>query len=213
MTAREGDMRKVIDVEIYADIICPWCYIGKKRLDDAFAARPAITPRYIWRCFLLNPSMPEDGMDRQAYLRGKFGNAASAVYGRIAAAGLDSGISFNFDRIKRTPDSRKTHRYLLAAAAAGHDLSEAFFTAYFIDGKDLGDLDVLAEIARNEGAELSAEMLADPHLDQQIDTDLETTRQLRIEGVPFMVFGGKFAVSGAHTPDHIIPVIDAAAAE
>ena len=91
MTAREGDMRKVVDVEIYADIICPWCYIGKKRLDDAFAARPAITPRYIWRCFLLNPSMPEDGMDRQAYLRGKFGNAASAVYGRIAAAGLDSG--------------------------------------------------------------------------------------------------------------------------
>ena len=108
-----------IDVEIYADIICPWCYIGKQRLDAAFAARPQVTPRYIWRCFLLNPSMPENGMDRQAYLLGKFGHAASAVYGRIAAAGIDSGISFNFDAIKRTPDSRRAHRFILAAAAAG----------------------------------------------------------------------------------------------
>ncbi|MGB0584464.1 MAG: DsbA family protein, partial [Candidatus Puniceispirillaceae bacterium] len=114
-----------VDVEIYADIICPWCYIGKKRLDAAFAARPHVTPRYIWRCFLLNPTMPSTGMDRQAYLIGKFGNAAKAVYGRIADAGLESGIAFNFDGIQRTPDSRKTHRYLLAAAAKGHDLSDA----------------------------------------------------------------------------------------
>ena len=110
-------MTQSVDVEIYADIICPWCYIGKKRLDAAFAARPHVTPRYIWRCFLLNPTMPPAGIDRQAYLVGKFGNAAKAVYGRIADAGLESGIAFNFDGIKRTPDSRKTHRYLLAAAA------------------------------------------------------------------------------------------------
>ena len=81
-----------INVEIYADIICPWCYIGRHRLDAAFAARPQVTPRYIWRCFLLNPSMSENGMDRQAYLLGKFGHAASAVYGRIAAAGLDLSL-------------------------------------------------------------------------------------------------------------------------
>ena len=119
-------MTQSVDVEIYADIICPWCYIGKKRLDAAFAARPHVTPRYIWRCFMLNPTMPSTGMDRQAYLIGKFGNAAKAVYGRIADAGLESGIAFNFEGIKRTPDSRKTHRYLLAAAAKGHDLSDAF---------------------------------------------------------------------------------------
>ena len=82
-------MTQYVDVEIYADIICPWCYIGKKRLDAAFEARPHVTPRYIWRCFLLNPTMPSAGMDRQAYLIGKFGNAAKAVYGRIADAGLE----------------------------------------------------------------------------------------------------------------------------
>ena len=90
-----------IDVEIYADIVCPWCFIGKRRLDAAFARRPHITPRYIWRCFLLNPNMPADGMNRQAYLHAKFGDSAQAVYGRIAEAGLDSGINFNFDAISK----------------------------------------------------------------------------------------------------------------
>ena len=201
-----------IDVEIYADIICPWCYIGKQRLDAAFAARPQVTPRYIWRCFLLNPSMPENGMDRQAYLLGKFGHAASAVYGRIAAAGIDSGISFNFDAIKRTPDSRRAHRFILAAAAAGVDLSEILFKAYFLDGVDIGNPNALASLASAAGLDLPAETATDQRLDNQINTDLGITRQLRIDGVPYMVFAGQYAVAGAHLPDHIIPVIDAAAA-
>ena len=201
-----------IDVEIYADIICPWCYIGKQRLDAAFAARPQVTPRYIWRCFLLNPSMPENGMDRQAYLLGKFGHAASAVYGRIAAAGIDSGISFNFDAIKRTPDSRRAHRFILAAAAAGVDLSEILFKAYFLDGVDIGNPNALASLASAAGLDLPAETAKDQRLDNQINTDLGITRQLRIDGVPYMVFAGQYAVAGAHLPDHIIPVIDAAAA-
>ena len=201
-----------IDVEIYADIICPWCYIGKQLLDAAFAARPQVTPRYIWRCFLLNPSMPENGMDRQAYLLGKFGHAASAVYGRIAAAGIDSGISFNFDAIKRTPNSRRAHRFILAAAAAGVDLSEILFKAYFLDGVDIGNPNALASLASAAGLDLPAETATDQRLDNQINTDLGITRQLRIDGVPYMVFAGQYAVAGAHLPDHIIPVIDAAAA-
>jgi predicted DsbA family dithiol-disulfide isomerase len=197
-----------LDVEIYADIICPWCYIGKKRLDAAFAKRPQITPRYIWRCFLLNPSMPEDGMSRQAYLMGKFGNSANAVYSRIANAGHQSGIDFNFDQIKRTPDSRKTHRYLLAAAAIGCDLSDAFFKAYFIDGRDLGDEQELNEIAREQGVNIPPENLVDPTLSRQIANDLEMSRQLRVDGVPYMVFASQYAIAGAHMPEHIIPVID-----
>ena len=201
-----------IDVEIYADIICPWCYIGKQRLDAAFAARPQVTPRYIWRCFLLNPSMPENGMDRQAYLLGKFGHAASAVYGRIAAAGIDSGLSFNFDAIKRTPDSRRAHRFILAAAAAGVDLSEILFKAYFLDGVDIGNPNALASLASAAGLDLPAETATDQRFDNRINTDLGITRQLRIDGVPYMVFAGRYALAGAHLPDHIIPVIDAAAA-
>lgn len=201
-------MTQFVDVEIYADIICPWCYIGKKRLDAAFKARPQVTPRYIWRCFLLNPSMPEDGMDRGAYLLGKFGNAAPAVYGRIAGAGLESGINFNFDAIKRTPDSRKTHRYILAAAAAGHDLSDAFFQAYFLDGRDIGDDQELARIAGEHGVEIDPERLADPAFDRQITNDIEMARQLRVDSVPFMVFAGQYAIAGAHMPEHLIPAID-----
>ena len=201
-------MTQYVDVEIYADIICPWCYIGKKRLDSAFAARPHVTPRYIWRCFLLNPTMPPDGMDRQAYLIGKFGNAAKAVYGRIVDAGLESGIAFNFDGIKRTPDSRKTHRYLLAAAAKGHDLSDAFFKAYFIDGRDIGDDNELAKIAHEKGFTIDPARLADPALDRQIANDIEMSRQLRVDGVPFMIFAGQYAIAGAHMPEHLIPTID-----
>ena len=201
-------MTQYVDVEIYADIICPWCYIGKKRLDAAFAARPHVTPRYIWRCFFLNPAMPSAGMDRQAYLIGKFGNAAKAVYGRITDAGLESGIAFDFDRIKRTPDSRKTHRYLLAAAAKGHDLSDAFFKAYFIDGRDIGDDDELAKIAHEQGFTIDPVSLADPALDRQIANDIEMSRQLRVDGVPFMIFAGQYAIAGAHMPEHLIPAID-----
>ena len=201
-------MTQSVDVEIYADIICPWCYIGKKRLDAAFAARPHVTPRYIWRCFLLNPTMPPAGIDRQAYLVGKFGNAAKAVYGRITEAGLESGIDFNFDGIKRTPDSRKTHRYLLVAAAQGHDLSDAFFKAYFIDGRDIGDDDELIKIAHEQEFTIDPASLADPALDRQIANDVEMSRQLRVDGVPFMIFAGQYAIAGAHMPEHLIPAID-----
>ena len=201
-------MTQYLDVEIYADIVCPWCYIGKKRLEAAFIERPHIAPRYIWRCFLLNPSMPEDGMSRQAYLMGKFGNGASTVYSRIAIAGRQSGIDFNFDQIKRTPDSRKAHRYLLAAAAMGIDLSNSFFRAYFIDGRDLGDEVELNEIAREQGVNIPPENLDDPALSRQIANDIEMSRQLRIDGVPYMVFAGQYAIAGAHMPEQIIPVID-----
>ena len=119
-----------------------------------------------------------------------------------------SGIDFNFDRIKRTPDSRKTHRYLLAAAAMGNDLSDAFFRAYFIDGRDLGDEVELNEIAREQGVDIPPEKLVDPALSQQIANDIEMSRQLRVDGVPYMVFAGQYAIAGAHMPEHIIPVID-----
>ena len=201
-------MTQVVDVEIYADIICPWCYIGKKRLNAAFAERPQIIPRYIWRCFLLNPSMPSEGMNRQDYIMGKFGNAANEVYSRIAAAGQESGIAFNFDKIKRTPDSRKIHRYLLAAADIGKDLSDAFFKAYFIDGRDLGDEKELEKIAHEQDVNISTNLLESLALDRQINNDIEMSRQMRVDSVPYMIFAGKYAIAGAHMPKHIIPVID-----
>ena len=211
-----ADSPITVDVEIYADVVCPWCYIGKKRLDAAFAARPHITPRYIWRAFLLNPTMPAEGMSRGAYLNAKFGHSANAVYGRIAATGLDSGIKFNFDAIKKTPDSRKAHRLLIAAGDQSLALSELLYQAYFIDGRDIGDDDVLASIMATHSPsepvydQFSAERVS--QIDQQMERDLSMASYYKLDGVPYFIFGGKYAIAGAHLADHLIPAIDTVAA-
>jgi len=203
-------MQKIINVEIYADIICPWCFIGKKRLDKAFLMRPNITPRYIWRCFLLNPRMPRVGMDRQDYLNGKFGHEKKTIYSQIAAAGIESGINFNFDLIQRTPDSRVPHRYILAANELGCDLSDTFFEAYFLDGKDIGDHHILNNIVEKKGLKLDLNEEICARIDKKMENDLNFAKQFRIDGVPYIVFEEQYSIAGAHKPEHIIPVIDAA---
>ena len=203
---------RTVQVEIYADVICPWCYIGKRRLDLAFAERPEIRPAYAWRAFLLNPTMPVAGMDRAAYLSAKFGNSAAAVYGRIAAAGLDSGINFRFDAITRTPDSRLAQRMLIAAGPDNADLSEAIYSAYFIEGRDIGDPETLGEIADSFGRPDLMAAAADEAIGRQLEHHLSNANRMRLDGVPYFIFAGKYAVAGAHLPEHLVPAIDAAAA-
>ena len=204
--------KKIISVEIFADIICPWCYIGKRRLDAAFALRPNVTPRYVWRSFLLNPKMAAGGMDRQTYLQNKFGSTAAAVYGRIAIAGLESNIAFDFDKISRTPDSRNVHHVLISAKQNVERLSEAFFQAYFIDGKDIGEPDVLQEIINTTGLDVDQKVAQSTATHRQLEQDLFIARQLQLDGVPYFIFAEQYAVAGAHVPEHFLPVIDAAAA-
>ena len=203
---------RTVTVEVFADVICPWCYIGKRRLDMAFEARRDVRPSYVWRTFLLNPTMPSEGMERLAYLNAKFGNSAAAVYGRIAAAGLDSGIEFRFDAISRTPDSRPAHRMLIAAGPDSAELSEAIYRAYFTDGQDISDPAVLETIAAEFGRSDLIEAAADDAVARQLDKHLATGNRMRLDGVPFFIFGGKYAIAGAHLPEHLVPAIDAAAA-
>jgi len=203
---------RTVTVEVFADVICPWCYIGKRRLDMAFEARRDVRPSYVWRTFLLNPTMPSEGMERLAYLSAQFGNSAAAVYGRIAAAGLDSGIEFRFDAISRTPDSRPAHRMLIAAGPDSAELSEAIYRAYLTDGQDISDPAVLETIAAEFGRSDLIEAAADDAVARQLDTHLATGNRMRLDGVPFFIFGGKYAIAGAHLPEHLVPAIDAAAA-
>ena len=204
-------MTTQITVDIFADIICPWCYIGKTRLDQAFARRPDIVPIYRWRSFLLNPSMPPEGMSRQAYLTAKFGHAASAVYGRIAMAGLDAGIDFQFSNIERTPDTRPIHKLLLAAGPDSEALANQFYKAYFLEGLNIGDVQVqnnLLEVCELDRAEL-AEKLVDA--EAQMEMDLQDCHTLGIEGVPMMIFNDSLSLAGAYPPDILLNVIDSAA--
>ena len=201
-----------LTIEIFADVICPWCYIGKRRLDAALAARPHVRPQIIWRAFLLNPTMPKEGMRRSAYLAAKFGHSAAAVYGRVAAAGMDSGIHFNFDAIERTPNSRAAQKLLLAAGTDTASLSEALYRAYFIDGRDLGDEQILTDILTSHDRTDLAAAISSETINRQMDNDIATANQLKLDGVPYFIFGGKFAVAGAHLPEHLIPAIDAATA-
>jgi len=201
-----------LTIEIFADVICPWCYIGKRRLDAALAARPHVRPQIIWRAFLLNPTMPKEGMRRSAYLAAKFGHSAAAVYGRVAAAGMDSGIHFNFDAIERTPNSRAAQKLLLAAGTDTASLSEALYRAYFIDGRDLGDEQILANILTSHDRTDLAAAISSENINRQMDNDIATANQLKLDGVPYFIFGGKFAIAGAHLPEHLIPAIDAATA-
>ena len=199
-----------LHVDIFADIICPWCFIGKKRLEQAFSKRPHIEPVYHWRSFLLNPSMPADGMDRQDYLRAKFGHAANAVYGRIEEAGREAGISFDFEAIMKTPDSKPVHKLLLAAGPASFGLSESFYKAYFLEGQDISDPQLQTELCAENGLDINQLTLQSDASKTQLNADLQQGQNFHIDGVPFMVFQSRFSLAGAHPPDVLLNVIDAA---
>lgn len=201
-------------IDIVSDVVCPWCYIGKRRLQKALALRPALAAEITWRPFQLNPDMPPGGMDRQVYLAAKFGAAAHSerLHGTIAEAGASAGIAFAFDRIRRTPNTRDAHRLIRYATAEGHAdaLVEALFRAYFVEGRDIGDRAVLAEIAGENGldAEEAQTWLESPSEIEQILADDRNARRLGINAVPCFIFERHYAVSGAQEPEFFLPVFD-----
>ncbi|NIZ02284.1 DsbA family oxidoreductase [Thalassospira lucentensis] len=198
-----------IRVEAIIDTICPWCYIGKKRLEKALSREQLDNLIISWRPFLLNPDMPNGGIDRKLYLSAKFGGAESAarVYKAIEAAGAAVGIDFQFDAIKTTPDSTDSHRLIFKVCserpAVGNALVEDLFVAYFLEGQNIGDHDILAEIAVTHGEDRS-EIL--DYLAGDMDRDFvgqenRVAHQMGVTGVPCFVFNGRHALSGAQEPD------------
>ena len=203
-------MKQTLKIEVFADIVCPWCYIGKKRLEKALLNRPGINVEIKWRAFLLNPSIPKSGIDRKQYLLTKFGHAASSVYSRIEQAGKQAGIHFNFGEIGRTPDSRSVHQILIATGSNGFKLSEFFFKAYFLEGKDISDIDVQRAILETLNMSPFPDQKKITLAKQTLDFDLNQANNLGIDGVPFFVFNNQISLAGAH-PEHILlTTIDAA---
>ena len=206
-------------IEIVSDVICPWCFIGKRRLEKAMAQRPDITFEVGWRPFQLNPDMPREGADRKSYLEAKFGGPerAQQIYARIGAEGAKEGIPFDFNGIRRTPNTLAAHSVLRWAMGSGaqNALKERLFNLYFIEGKDIGDHQVLADAAAAEGMDGA---LVKSLLDEGRDTDViqqedMMARQLGVTGVPFFIFEGKYGVPGAQDPEILLQVIDKVAGE
>ncbi len=201
-------------IDIVSDVVCPWCFIGKRRLEKALVLRPEIAVEIVWRPFQLNPDMPAEGVDRQAYLAAKFGGDAHAerIYANVAAAGASVDIDFAFDRIRRTPNTRDAHRLIRHAAAEGRAdaMVEALFRAYFLDGRDIGEHAVLAEIAGAVGLD-AAEAVAFLESPAELDHVLAEERGARrigVNAVPCFIFERQYAVSGAQEPEFFLPVFD-----
>lgn len=201
-------------IDIISDVICPWCFIGKRRLERALAQRPELAAEITWRPFQLNPDMPEEGMDRRAYLAAKFGGDAHAdrIYANVREAGATVDIPFAFDRIRRTPNTRDAHRLIRHAAAQGRAdaVVEALFRAYFIDGRDIGDHSTLAEIAGEAGLDArgAGQWLDSPAERETVIAEDRGARRLGINAVPCFIFERQYAVSGAQEPEFFLPVFD-----
>jgi predicted DsbA family dithiol-disulfide isomerase len=206
-----------MQIDIVSDTICPWCFIGKRRLEQAVEMSGRNDIFVAWRPFQLNPDMPEAGMNREDYLRAKFGGGdrPRQIYQAISETGKGEGIDFQFSRMRRTPNTVQSHRLIHWAGKEGfqEQVVEALFHAYFEEGRDIGDLDVLVECARLAGidATQARRFLDGTDLRQEVLAADLYSRRLGINGVPCFIVNRKYAISGAQPPAAFIEVFNLAA--
>jgi predicted DsbA family dithiol-disulfide isomerase len=204
-----------ITVDIVSDAICPWCFIGKRRFEQALAQMPSdVEVLVAWRPYQLNPEMPAEGMDRKTYLSTKFGGDARAdeIYQRVREAGQTVGIDFDFKGIPRTPNTIDAHRLIGLAGRAGKQdaVVEALFRAYFLEGRDIGSRDVLAEVGIAAGLEEKTirDYLAGRDDVDRVENEDAMARRMGIQGVPCFILNRKYAISGAQEPAVFLEAIE-----
>lgn len=216
------DAMEPLTIEVVSDVVCPWCYIGKRRLEAALElyaqAKPdAPPPKVSFHPFQLNPDLPPEGMLRADYVARKWGGRPSSeVYARVSGVGKSVGIDFEFDRIVRQPNTKAAHALIALAGELGVQpaVKEAMMRAYFIDGRDLTDIDTLIEVAERAGLDpkRARAHLADPDALRAIDgADLQA-RRIGVEGVPFFIFNRRYAVSGAQEAQALVEAMIASQA-
>jgi len=211
--------RSRLQIEVVFDLVCPWCFLGTRRLSRTLRARPDITAEIAWRPFLLNPDIAPGGVPRQDYIVRKFGgeDRARRLHATIAELGRAEGLVFQFDRIRRIPPSLDAHRLVRIAEHHGlaADAVDALFHAYFCEGQDIGDLSVLAGIAGGIGLDLLAtrRALAGSAEVEAVHADNLRAHRLGINGVPCFVVQGRHAIAGAQEPEVIERLLDVAVVE
>lgn len=205
-----------MQIDFISDTVCPWCFIGKRRLGRAIAMRPNISFDVRYRPYRLDPTVPKSGMDREAYMAAKFGKSGGIADAQrmIAAEGAKDGIEFDFAAILRTPNTLDSHRLIRWAALTGaqDEVVERLFAAYFENGEDIGDIRVLSDIADvcgMDGAQV-ADMLESDQDVTLVEREDKLAHEMGVTGVPAIIFANKVAVSGAREPDVLAMVIDKA---
>jgi len=199
----EADQPLTIDV--VSDVVCPWCYLGEKRLDRAIAEDAALVV-VRWRPYQLDPTIPEGGLDRREYMEKKFGKSGrlKEVHDHLLRLGAEVGLDFHFDRITRSPNTLDAHRLIRWSASAGlqREVVDRLFKAYFVDGRDIGDRAVLIDIARESGldAVVVERLLAENSDKDEVRRAIAEAQALGVTGVPFFIFAGLLAVPGAQEP-------------
>jgi predicted DsbA family dithiol-disulfide isomerase len=195
-----------LSVDVISDVICPWCFIGKRRLEKAIAAHGE-SVNVQWHAFQLNPAMPKEGISRREYRIKKFGSWERSMQldANIVAAGKEEGILFDFDRMERTPNTVDAHRLIWLADKEGVQdaVVEALFRAYFTEGRDISNKQTLLEVVAEAGLDrgkAEAVLKGDEGIDAIKDAGDEA-RRLRVDSVPFFVVNGKITLSGAQQPD------------
>jgi len=209
----------MISIEIFSDVVCPWCFIGKRNLETALSNLKAGGEKsenieLNWRSFQLNPQLPTQGIARSEYTSAKFGGEerATQVYERISSAAKEVGLALNFNKIVTQPNSSRMHALIYAAESAqkNHQLVERLFKAFFIDGIDLTQRDNVSSIAQSAGLErvLIDRVFDDDLFMDKIKEDVQQSSKIGIQGVPFFIINQKIGLSGAQPPEAIVKAVE-----
>lgn len=212
-------MTKQLTVDVVSDVVCPWCFIGKRRLERAIAARPDLEVTVRWRPFQLDHTIPREGIARDEYLRKKFGSdeRVAAIFERVREAGREEGIPFAFERIVKSPNTIDAHRVIRWAGEAGvqGEAKERIMRGYFLEGADLTDIATLVRLAGEAGMVASqvADWLATDEDREAVSAEVAHAQRIGIHGVPFFILANKVGVSGAQAPEVLSQAFDQALAE
>src|SRR3984885_12512312 len=212
-TAETAEASGSVHVDVVSDVVCPWCYVGKRRLEEAIALVPDISVNINWRPYFLNPWIPREGVDRQTYLETKFGSAErySAIAERVAAAAAMEGLVYAPDKISRQPNTLDCHRLILWSRSATDPgaMKQRLMDLYFAEGGDLTDAKVLIQAAIDCGmdGDLVRRLLASDADVDRIENEANSAKEAGIDGVPCFIFGGGVIVTGAQSPEYLANAI------
>ncbi len=208
-----------VRIDVVSDVVCPWCFIGKRRLEKALALKPEIPVEVHWHPYFLNDWIPREGMSREEYLTTKFGSPEryKGIAQRVSAAAAAEGLVYDSDKMKRQPNTTDCHRLILWADAQGKApaMKQKLMDLYFTEGADLSDRETLVKAAADVGLDADAvrgDLAGDKDLDA-VGGEAQRAKEAGIDGVPCFIFAGKYAVSGAQAPEYLAEMIERAALE